>query len=238
MKPAVAVTFALLAAGVLNACTQTSKPEPLAGPATTFDYARFIDELPGDYSNARQYAAADEALKITPQIGETRPWIDLQYAMFRRVSVPAVPGDVIALEWRNGSPDGAVSRQRFWAFRQSDGHVLMDFYGFRSPVDMTDSAALAALSLDDLIGYPAGCSLPVELGAPVVRFAIPSTCRITSQTGREMMLASETLFDGTLRYKESGWLVDGTPVFEVPGGLAYVFERAAVSGTASPASGY
>lgn len=192
----------------------------------TANTAQLISKLEGTYSNAAQYAAADDALKITPKIGDTRPWIDRKHAVFKRVENSALPGDVIALEWRNDNAAGDISRQRLWAFRQESGKVLMDFYSLKSPVDFSDMAALAALSENDLISYGEKCALPLRKVMDEYHFSIPGTCRITSRSGRDMILSADIIIRQDLRYREGGKLADGAPIFEVPGsGIYYRFDR-------------
>lgn len=208
----------VLAAGLgLTACE--------AEPPQAFDPVAL---LVGNYSNAAQYAAADESLKIKPEIGDTRAWIDLQYASFQVVDVPAVPGVVIGLEWRKDAPDGDISRQRFWAFNMKESPGLMYFYGFKKPVDMRSPEALRALTMDDLISYGDACALPVVGIQGGYQLSIPETCRITTQTGLDMVLSATIKQTGdTLTYEESGRIATtGKQIFEVPGQMAYVFQRA------------
>ncbi|MEO0411992.1 MAG: hypothetical protein AAF221_09155 [Pseudomonadota bacterium] len=185
-----------------------------------------VSLLVGAYDNAAQYEAADESLKIQPKIGDTRAWFDQQYAEFKVVDVPSVPGTVVALEWRKGGPGGEMSRQRFWAFQLDGPAALMYFYGFKSDVDMANEAALSALTRDDLIAYGDACALPVVSISGGYQLSIPETCRIVTQSGLDMILSSTiTIREDTLTYEESGRLPDGTQIFEVPGKMAYVFEK-------------
>lgn len=185
-----------------------------------------VSMLVGSYDNAAQYQTADDGLKITPKIGDKRAWIDQQYARFKVVDIPSVPGTVVALEWRKGGPDGEMSRQRFWAFQLKGPNALMHFYGFKSDVDMADEAALSAITQDELIVYGDACALPVVKIEDGYQLSIPETCRIVTQSGRDMILSSTiTIRRDTLTYEESGRLPDGTQIFEVPGKMAYVFQK-------------
>lgn len=187
--------------------------------------SQIISRLEGTYSNAAQYETADAALKITPGIGDKRPWIDRKHAVFKRVGNSALPGDIIALEWRDDNATGDISRQRLWAFRQANGTILMDFYSLKFPVDFSDMSALAALSVDDLISYGEKCALPLRLLENEYHFSIPDTCRITSRSGRDMILSADIIIGKNLSYREGGKLVSGDPIFEVPGaGMYYSFK--------------
>ncbi|MEM7569716.1 MAG: hypothetical protein AAF337_07970 [Pseudomonadota bacterium] len=185
-----------------------------------------VSLLLGTYDNAAQFEAADDALKITPKIGDTRVWIDLQHARFLTVDVPAIPGTVVGLEWRKGGVDGPISRQRLWAFRMDLANPVMEFYGFKGEVDMNSPAALAALTQDDLIAYGDACALPIIAGDGGYMMTIPQTCQITTQSGRKMTLSATIKVTGEmLSYEEAGISADGTPVFAVPGQMAYAFKR-------------
>ena len=112
----------------------------LAACATADDHAvREIDAvlraLEGSFDNAAQYAAADDALKRPPAPGHPYDWIDAQYAEFHVVDAPALGEHVVYLEWRAGSPEGEISRQRLWVFNADEaGRVTgMDFYTFADP---------------------------------------------------------------------------------------------------------
>lgn len=211
--------IALLCAACLILSCQSMMP----GPPTNVR-ADVLTALTGSYSNAAQYQATDAALKVLPKIGDIRPWVDQKHAVFKRVENSTLPGAVIALEWRNTDANGDVSRQRLWAFRQADKDVFMDFYSLKNPVDFSDDDLLANLGPDDLISYGAKCALPLQIKGGVYHFSIPETCRITSRSGRDMVLSADIILADTLRYREAGRLVGGDPIFQVPGaGLYYEF---------------
>lgn len=186
-----------------------------------------LKDVTGTFSNARQYAAADDTLKITPTIGDTRPWINARYAQFVPVPASPLPGEVIALEWRAGSPDAEITRQRLWAFATEGNQIYMDFYSLNNPVDFTDMSALNALGPNDVKSYGNRCSLPMERTEQTYQFSIPETCRILSRSGRDMRLTADIILTDTMiQYREGGVTVDGEPVFTVPGdGLYYEFDR-------------
>ncbi|KAA5805258.1 hypothetical protein F1654_04570 [Alkalicaulis satelles] len=192
--------------------------------------------LAGVWSNAAQYEAADESLKRPPAAGHPYDWLDLQHARFVSIDTPHIPGDAVYLEWREGGPDGPVSRQRLWVFHSEilpDESPLtgMDFYTFRDPAafegrtgweDFTD------LTPDDLIGYPQACQLrPVSReGGETVLAVDEADCVITAQSGRTMGISARVSISfGRIAYSESGRLEDGEYAFKVPGAGAYHFER-------------
>ena len=101
----------------------------------------------------------------------------------------------------------------------------MDFYSLKFPVDFSDMSALAALSVDDLISYGEKCALPLRQLENDYHFSIPDTCRITSRSGRDMILSADIIIGKNLSYHEGGKLVSGDPIFEVPGaGMYYSFK--------------
>ncbi|MCC5996294.1 MAG: hypothetical protein JJU18_08000 [Oceanicaulis sp.] len=192
--------------------------------------------LTGVWSNAAQYAAADESLKRPPAPGHPYDWIDLQHARFVQVDTPHIPGDTVYLEWRSGGPDGPVSRQRLWVFHsvykdQESPLTGMDFHAFRNPQAFegrTGWSDFTDLTLDDLVAYPEACQLvPVSRENRVTVLEIlEDNCVITAQSGREMGINARVAisFD-RIEYSESGRLADGGYAFKVPGAGAYEFER-------------
>ncbi len=185
-----------------------------------------VAALEGEYSNAAQYAAADASLKITPEIGDVRAWIDQKHAVFKLIDNPSFPGRVIALEWRENDSSGKISRQRLWAFRNDGPRVFMDFYSLKAEADFSDDAALSLIGPQDVIAYGDKCALPMGMKDNQYYFAIPETCRITTRSGRDMILSAGIIIGEGLSYREAGVLIDGAPIFQVPGGgLAYKFER-------------
>jgi hypothetical protein len=190
--------------------------------------------LSGMWDNRAQMAAAPQALKRPPVAGGAYEWIDGQYATFFPVKAPAITGRgarAIYLVWRSGGPDGPVSRQRLWVFRNSAERGLgMDFYAFKDgkPFESAtrDGDAFKRLTLDDLTAYGPLCTLPVIATDRGWRAAIPSTCAITARSGRKMTLSAQIELAGdTLTYSEQGTLESGALAFKVPGGPAYRFER-------------
>ena len=208
--------FAALALiGALYAC---AAPMPTGGALT------------GAWTNAAQFAAAPDALKQPPAAGHPYDWIDVQHARFAPVSAPALGDAVWYLEWRAGGPDGDISRQRLWAFRETGAGRVMDFYTFRDAEPyagvLTDDGRFAALTPEDLIGYGEACALPVTQTPDGWRAAIPETCVIVARSGRSMTLSAEIVLAGdALSYSEAGVLEGGAYAFKVPGGPPYRFER-------------
>jgi hypothetical protein len=190
--------------------------------------------LIGTWDNAAQMASAPETLKRPPVAGGAYEWLDGQYARYFPVDVPALTGNgakAIYLVWRNGGPDGAISRQRLWVFRtDANGQTVMDFYAFKNPERVAEetnaSDAFKALTLDDLTAYGPLCALPVVARSDGWRASIPSTCAITARSGRRMILSAQiNVFKNTLSYEEAGTLEGGALAFKVPGAMAYQFVR-------------
>lgn len=221
--PAHALLTTLLMTGAmaLTGCANSA----VSAPEAENDADAVLALLPGEYTNRDQYDASPEAHRIAPQIGSDAPWMDQQFAAFKRVTVPAISGEVIALQWRRDSRDGPISRQRLWAFRTTASSPVMDFYTLKSEIDFSDETAFARLQPDDLISYGDTCALPVSQQDGVFRMAIPETCQIVSRSGREMTLSAEITLGETLTYQESGRYLNGDLVFQVPGSGPYLFTR-------------
>jgi hypothetical protein len=189
--------------------------------------------LAGAWSNAEQYANAPDAMKRPPAPGDPYEWIDLQTAAFFPVRAPAVGEHVVYLEWRGA--DGAISRQRIWAFREGEDGALtgMDFYTFADPEPFaergSEPGAFEMLSSGDLIGYPDGCTLAAGRTGAGYRLEVSAQdCVITARSGRQMGIeAVIEIRPDLVTYREAGVMEGGVYAFLVPGGPAYAFRRAA-----------
>jgi len=208
---------------LLCGCTATHAP--------TDPREKLLSGLAGTWDNRTQFTAAPAELKVPPSVdGE---WLDLQHATFTRVDAPALGTHVLYLEWRNGGPDGAISRQRIWSFRNDPaGGIRMDFYAFVDGKPYAgrgnDSGAFASLTTEALRGYGPACALQFELQAPGFVGAISAQeCTITAASGRRMGINARVALtaDGTLEYQESGRLDDGRYAFRVPPTEPYRFRR-------------
>jgi len=206
---------------LFGACsTNQTQPKPSAIDAQTV-----MSVLVGEYSNQDQYDALPSAYKIAPEIGSDAPWIDVQFAEFKRVSVPSIPGNVIALQWRRGARDGPISRQRLWAFRPLESGLVMDFYTLTFEISFADDDAFARLKPENLISYGDKCALPVRQDQGAFKLAIPETCQIVSRSGRDITLSAKISIGESLTYQESGRFPNGDLVFQVPGIGPYQFQR-------------
>ncbi|MGY6532750.1 CpcT/CpeT family chromophore lyase [Glycocaulis sp.] len=209
-----------------------SEPETEAGQFVPDDPVAL---LTGRFSNADQYESAPEDWRREPAAGNPYEWLDLQYATHTRVEAPELGEHVIYLEWRSGAEDGPISRQRLWVFRQDEEGALagFDFFTLRDPEPFAGRAeeegAFAALTEEDLVGYPDGCLVRAHQSpGGAYHFAVAGQdCVITAQSGTEMRIhasvrASRTFFT----YRESGISMDGEVVFQVPGApQPYAFRR-------------
>lgn len=220
-----AAALALLLASTLAGCALG-----LGGPGHD-PIARALDAVPGRYDTRAQFDGAPAAWRREPAVGHPYDWLDRQSGEFRFVEVPALAGRVMYLEWRAGGPEGAISRQRIWRFRQdSDARWVMDFYTLREPARFVGAPrhALALLTEADLIGYGPQCALPGRVVDGAVEFRIPESCAITSRSGRSMRLEATVRFErDRILYREAGLLPDGAYAFLVPGvrELPYDFRR-------------
>ena len=231
MKAIIALTCLGLAA-----CASAAPVRDASAQVRTSFVLESLSWLEGSWSNQAQFDAAPDALKRAPAPGHPYDWLDLQYAEFFIVDAPQLGDHAVYLEWRAGAPDGPISRQRMWVFHDDPDGGLggMDFYTLRDPDRYAgrgeEAGAFADLTLQDLTGYPDGCTLtgfpPAYVGA--IYEVSPRTCTITARSGREMGIqATIVIRPDSVTYSEAGVLADGSYAFLVPGGarLAYQFTR-------------
>lgn len=153
------------------------------------------------------------------------------HAVMAPVSVPALPGRAIYLQWRDGGPDGKVTRQRLWVFQDMPDGVRMKFFGFRDGPAWVDAhlapERLRQLEPEQLVAYPPICDLPWVDRPEGLMASIPPGCRIVTQrTQRTMDLAADIQVTSRgFDYAESGRLEDGTIVFQLPPAGRYAFSR-------------
>jgi len=202
-----------------------------AASAAPADTARGVaDRLAGEWNNDAQYAAAPAAVRVAPSVGGV--WLDRQHARLVRVEAPAVGRDVLYLEWRSGSPDGPISRQRIWSLRDTPGGVRMDYFTIARPERFagrgTEPGAFAALQPAELTGYGEACAVRFSrAGGAWAGRVDPADCAITARSGRRMSLdVTIRLTPATLEYREKGRLEGGALAFDVPSWSAYDFRRA------------
>lgn len=191
--------------------------------------------LIGRFSNQRQWDNAGPEREREPVAGDAHEWLDLQFATHTLVEAPQLGEHVIYLEWRAGSADGGISRQRIWVLREDEAGRLagFDFFTLRDPAPFAGRAdepgAFANLTADALIGYPEGCLAEAHDAAHVgYYFAVdPETCTITAQSGTQMRIhASVRALGNSFTYREQGTMEDNTIVFRVPGApMPYSFAR-------------
>ena len=185
--------------------------------------------LAGDFNNQAQVETLPDNFSRVP--ARTGAWLDFQSAGFHRLTGTSLEGEVVYLQWH--SADDSISRQRLWVFHPVDNEtVAMDFYALRAPADWQDlhkdAQRQAALSLDDLVSYPAGCTLSFRRIPSGWAGALnPETCSIvTQQSKKEMTLESWIVItDDEVWYRERGQFPDGRFAFVVPGEGHYEFRR-------------
>ncbi|MBM4214204.1 MAG: hypothetical protein FJ179_10890 [Gammaproteobacteria bacterium] len=141
---------------------------------------------------------------------------------------------MVYLQWPLSSPQGALQRQRIWAFEidPQRNAVLVDFYTLRDPARWRDAqlrpkTALREITRQDLIPYPPVCRLPFRRHADVFIGEIPPVCRIISQQTRTDMTirARIVIARDQIWYEEGGVRADGSVVFRVPASGGYQFRR-------------
>jgi len=201
----------------------------LAGLAAAADQDGPAAMLAGGYTNQAQIDALPEGFSRKP--ARTGAWVDFQAAGFHRLTGTVLEGEVIYLQWH--SADDSISRQRLWVFRPIDSETVeMDFYALREPEAWAglhiDAERQAAMTVDDLVSYPAGCTLTFRRIPNGWAGALnPETCSIVTQrTKKEMTLESWIVITADeVWYRERGQFPDGSFAFVVPGEGHYLFRR-------------
>jgi hypothetical protein len=220
-----ALAVAVAATLVLAACATAPTVAPDPRDAV-------LALLAGSWDNRAQFDAAPASLKTPPSV--EGDWLDLQHAQFMRVAAPSIGEHVLYLEWRNGSADGAISRQRIWSFRrEQNGALRMDFFAFVDGKPFagrgSEPGAFSALDAAQLRGYGSACALRFEpTGQGGWRGLISADeCSLVAASGRRMGIDASIAVDadGTLAYRESGRLDDGRYAFRVPPSMPYRFRR-------------
>jgi hypothetical protein len=193
----------------------------------------YLAALAGAYDNSAQYNAAPATLKRTPASDASYEWLDQQYGVFEKIDAPNLGPHALYVEWREGGPDGAITRQRVWLLRtDQNGAARMDIFAFKSPQDYAGKAQVAGafgtLTPNDLTGYGPECGLyltPRGAGAWDGRIE-PFQCQVKSPSGKSMGLDMRvTIMPTGVLYKEAGILDDETIAFSAPGGPPYEFRR-------------
>lgn len=225
--------FILFGAALLASCAQLKAERHLSTVQTSSELMRGINAfLPGNFSNAAQFAAADLGLKKPPAAGFPYAWLDSQSAHFFRIEAPLIGKNVFYLEWRSIGATGPISRQRIWSFRETGGELRMDFFTFKVPKPFEGAGGVRnkfqALRLEDLIGYGPACGLLVRASvqAGLLAKTTPAECSLVARSGRTMGIDAEVTFSRhAITYREAGILEDGSFAFKVPGGPPYRFIR-------------
>jgi len=213
-------------------CTFLALSAQSGGASLEGDLDTLLGWVVGDFDNRQQVQRGENALlDSAPDLAKAP---DLLYPVFARVEAPALGRHVVYLQWPIGSPQGALQRQRVWAFeidRQRNA-VLMDFYTLRDPARWRDAhlqpgTALREITRDDDIPYPPVCRLPCRRHADVFIGEIPPECRIISlQTRTDMTIRAHIVIArDQIWYQEGGVRADGSVVFRVPASGSYQFRR-------------
>jgi hypothetical protein len=202
---------------------------------TSIDDARntLLAALSGTWDNSAQFSNASDALKVAPSVNGN--WLDLQHAVFKPITAPAIGDKVLYLEWRNKADNndakstGTISRQRIWSFKiDANKLVRMDFYAFVDGKLWSENSNFNELSVAALRGYGDACALYFSLAGSTYSGEITAKdCTITAASGRRMGINAsvELRANGSLEYKESGVLDDGRFAFRVPPMQPYKFVK-------------
>lgn len=203
----------LFAAFALAGCAAGPSAEPLAAyPAA----------LAGRYDNAVQFTSAPADMRDAPADAED-DWIDLQAVTFTVVSAPAVAPLAVHAEWRGA--DGAISRQRLWAFRQEPGGVRIDVLQFAAPDRFAGAGSTAFTNLTeaDVRRLPSACALAASSAGPGAWNAQtdPERCLVEG-AGLDIRI---TVMPTGVLYQEQARREDGSYAFRTPAPAPYDFRR-------------
>jgi len=190
-----------------------------------------FEVLIGDFDNFEQEKSLPDSISRQP--ARAGLWLNPLCLVHLPVEVPAIGEHVLFLEWREGSFDGPLNRQRLWAFRTLDsGEPGMDFYSFKPGAEISmaavKSGGLAGLHPEDLVTYPEGCTLLWRrVEDRYTAYLDPKTCLVTGQiSGKEMSLEAVIEVENSgFYYFEKGVFSTGEPVFTVPGFDKYRFVK-------------
>ena len=192
----------LLAAAALAACASTPPPHGTAAP----DLVRALE---GRWDSRVQAERGGEAR---------------QGLVIARIAAPALGPDVALVEWRDGGPDGPVTRRQVWAFgKESGGAPILEIFAAPGA-----SIARTDLAPSEPRADGPACALVLTARGDGAFDAQSrrETCRAKAADGRETGAATRvTLMPTGLLYQEAAQYDDDTFAFKSPPGSPYEFRR-------------
>jgi hypothetical protein len=186
-----------------------------------------VKQLTGTFTNQDQIDALPDSVNKT--FTANKPWINKLVVSHTLVPCKTIKGQVIYLEWREGSASGKISRQRLWVFTTNEKQQpIMQFYSFKNPAKFVNVSQLDTINTNDLVAYPTTCNLRItKTKAGFAALLDSNTCQIiTQQSGKQMKLFA--LIEVTKKgftYQEKGIFDNGITAFKVPGFDKYLFRK-------------
>lgn len=171
------------------------------------------------FSSASSALTLEEAVNRTVGQYSTAPQAlggkgKLSHVYVTRVAVPKIGPIALYLEWHEPDANGPVASQRIWSFHQTDKGVKMKFYTLKDSADKIlrgvhkagdgDAKAIAALSLDDLNGYPEACDFNMTLSEYILGGNNGNQCFIYNRR-LKMEMRPEVI----LSFQQAGFIEDG-----------------------------
>jgi hypothetical protein len=180
----------------------------LSMSASAATLEQIVDRTVGSYNTAAQVAKGTG----TPR-----------HAFATRVAMPNVGPHTLYMEWRNPDANGPVTSQRIWSFREAGDHVEMRYYTLNPSADRVlrgvhkagdgDEAAIAALTVADLNGYPDNCHFILRIvGGDLTGKNGTGDCVIFNRREKSNMRP-----DVLLNFQPDRFVEDGTFAYEVTG---------------------
>ncbi|MGJ3231029.1 MAG: chromophore lyase CpcT/CpeT [Oceanicaulis sp.] len=172
----------------------------------------------------------DNAAQVETDGDPDRPHLHVRHVPFEAV---AAEGALVYAQLNVGGPDGAVYRQRVYAFSEggAEGEIAMAVYELATPEYFAgaDAERLATLTAEELVRFNPGCDFTwLDDGAAWRGAITDGACRITSsRSGVDMIIGGEFTVSGDVfTHSESGRNAEtGDMVFAPPGGVANLYDR-------------
>ncbi len=187
-----------------------------AAPASAATLEQIVDRTAGHYNTAAQVAK-----------GTGKP----RHVFITRVGMPKVGPATLYLEWHDPDPAGPVTSQRIWSFRDQGDYVEMRYYTLNDAANAAlkgvrktgdgNAAAIAALTLGDLHGYPDNCHFILKIaGDNLTGKNGTGSCVIYNRSEKTNM-KPEVL----LSFRPDSYLEDGTFTYEASGKVERIVQE-------------
>lgn len=187
----------------------------MVGAASALTLEEAVDRTVGQHSTAAQAAAGKGKLR---------------HVFVTSVNMPNVGPLTLYLEWRDPDANGPVTSQRVWSFERSGDALVMKYFTLNAAADKVlrgvhkqgdgDAAAVAALTLADLHGYPENCHFAMAIDGAVLTGETPASCVIYNRAEQTNMRPQVKL-----RFHPLGFVEDGTFTYESTGKSEHIVQE-------------